>query len=100
MPRRIALKGGVSMRRRMALLPAAAAALVLTGCEFDDLNGNTRFKEDFNYSFPLMPGGRIDVENFNGGVEITAWDKDSIEITGQKHASTEELLEDIKIDIV
>jgi DUF4097 and DUF4098 domain-containing protein YvlB len=91
------------MLRRLLLLPLAAISLALSGCDFEDFHGggeSSRFKEDFNFSFPLKPGGRIDLESFNGSVEISGWDKDSVEITGQKYAATEALLHDLKIDIV
>ena len=88
------------MCRRLLFLPIAALSLALTGCDLEELGNSNRFKEDFSYSFPLKEGGRIDLENFNGSVEITAWDRASVDITGQKYASTEDLLQAIKIDIV
>jgi hypothetical protein len=88
------------MRRRLLFVPLAAVSLILAGCDFEDLGDSNRFKEDFSFSFPLKDGGRIDLDNFNGSVEITAWDRDSVDITGQKYASTQDLLEAMKIDIV
>ncbi len=88
------------MQRRLLFLPLAALSLALTGCDIEELGDSNRFKEDFSYSFPLKEGGRIDVDNFNGSIEITAWDRDSVDVTGQKYASTQDLLEAIKIDIV
>ena len=89
------------MQRRLLWAPVAALSVALTGCDFEDFQGDShRFKEDFSYTYPLKPNGRIDLENFNGGIDILGWDKDSVEITGRKYARTPELLQAIKIDIV
>jgi DUF4097 and DUF4098 domain-containing protein YvlB len=58
------------------------------------------YREDFHYSYPLSAGGRIELEGFNGSVDITGWDKDLVEIDGTKYAGSEERMKEIKIDIV
>lgn len=79
-----------------------AAALALAGCDFDGENwGNsTRYKEDFSETHPFTAGGRVFLENFNGSVELLGWDRDQVEITGTKYASRQEVMEDIKIEVV
>ncbi len=84
---------------RMAMPALLTVALTFTGCDFDDFNGAAREKEDFHYTHALQSGGRIELENFNGSVEIMGWDKESVEIHGTKHAPTRELLDAIRIDI-
>jgi hypothetical protein len=81
----------------MLLIPAALAAL--TGCDILDFAEHERVTEDFRYSYPLKPGGRLSVETQNGAVEISGWDQDTVEITGEKFASNDEMLKAIKIDI-
>jgi DUF4097 and DUF4098 domain-containing protein YvlB len=76
----------------------AGCVAVLTGCHVD-FGDSDRFREDFHHSFKLVPGGRLSVENQNGEIDISTWDKDEIEINGTKNASDQELLRDIKIDI-
>lgn len=56
-------------------------------------------REDFHDSRPLKPGGRLQVETFNGSVEIQGWDKDAVEIRGTKSAWDSDLLSRITIDI-
>jgi DUF4097 and DUF4098 domain-containing protein YvlB len=84
---------------RLAFPVLLTVALTFTGCDFDDFDGVAREKEDFHYTKALKSGGRIELENFNGGIEITGWDKESVEIHGTKHAPTKELLDAIQIDI-
>ncbi len=89
------------MRKMLAALGAGAfflSFLMLTGCEDFDIHGIS-FREDFHFSYPLSATGRIDLEGFNGGVDIVGWDKDLVEIDGTKFASSEERMKQIKIDI-
>ncbi len=79
---------------------SCGAAFLLTGCIDVDLGGiSDRYREDFHYSYPLTAGGTIQLDTFNGAVEITGWDKDLVEIDGTKSANSEQRLKDIKIDI-
>src|ERR1043166_3408537 len=75
-------------------------ALLLTGCEdWEGIGSSDRYKEDFHFSYPLNPGGKVQLENMNGSVEITGWDKDAVDIDGTKYANTEQRLREIKIDV-
>lgn len=77
---------------------AIAAAVALAGCEFD-LGPADQFKTDFHYSYDLNPGGRLDVETFNGAVDIDAWDQNKVEISGTKYGSSEPLRDAIHINV-
>lgn len=81
---------------RLALF---SAVLLLTSCGAVDWGDARKYTEDFKHTYDLQPGGRVSVENSNGGVEVYAWDQPKIEITGTKFASREEDLARITIDI-
>src|ERR1700689_236480 len=86
---------------RALILPLVA--IFLAGCDDIDLGsigGSDRYREDFHQSFPLSAGGGLRVENFNGAVEISGGDKNTIDIDGTKYANTEYRLKEMKIDIV
>lgn len=85
--------------RRILMAPAAAGLLLLAGCELDELGG-ARVKEEFHSSYPLKPGGRLAVETWNGSITVTGWDREEVDISGTRYASTKEALEALKIDIV
>lgn len=76
-------------------------AIFLAGCDDIDLNigGSDRYREDFHFSFPLSAGGSLRLDTFNGAVEISSWDKDTIDIDGTKYANSEYRLKEMKIDI-
>lgn len=81
-------------------LPLAAATLLLIGCEeMGDWGNSERYKEDFHGNFPLNTGGTVSLENFNGSVEVFAWDQNSVEVSATKYASTKEQLNALKIDV-
>src|SRR5260370_17787266 len=78
----------------------AAAVLALAGCDqCCDWGPSDRFKADFHYSYTLNPGGTLSVDNFNGAVEISGWDQNTVEVNGTKYASSKEYLNDVKIDV-
>jgi len=89
------------MRKQLLVLSLAGGLLGLVGCDIEDLDfgGSERFNQDFHYSYPLQPGGRLSVENFNGSIEITGWDQQTVDITGSKYARTPELRDALKIEI-
>ena len=90
--------------RQWFLTALLTGALVLTaGCDFEDggLFGSAQaYQEDFHHSYPLKPGGNLNVENFNGSIEIAGWDQSTVDISGTKYGATPELRDGIKIDIV
>jgi len=82
--------------RSILILPAL---LFLAGCDFEDFDNGTRYHEDFHYSEPLKAGGRLSLEGFNGSVEITAWDQNTVDINGTKYARTQDDANSIKVDV-
>lgn len=88
------------MRANVLTLAALAVIPFQIGCDLETLaESSDRFREDFQYSYNLKPGGRVSLETFNGSVEVLSWEKDAVQITGTKYASREEDLAGIKIDV-
>ncbi len=57
------------------------------------------FKESFTRSAPFNANGELSLENINGAVEISTWDKNEILIEGEKSAKTDEELKAIELTI-
>ena len=74
-------------------------ALLLAGCDTSAWDGPAKFKENFEYTYDLAPGGRISVENMNGSIEVSAGEGDQVHITGTKYASSQALLDALKVDV-
>lgn len=81
----------------MRLILPVLTMVLLSGCNIEDFGPWDRYEADFHYT--LKPTGRLNVENYNGAVEVAGWDEPSVEITGVKYASTRDALDTIKIEI-
>ena len=80
-------------------LPVAVSLSFLTAChvEFDG-DGPGHFQESFHFSYKVDPSARLSLDNENGGVEITAWERNEVEVNGSKFAPSESQLRDVKIE--
>ena len=88
------------MRRYIPRLALLGAMGLLCGCVYvGDWGDSDAFRQDFHSTHPLESGGRVLVESFNGPIEVAAWEQNSVEINGTKHASFREALNEIKVDI-
>jgi hypothetical protein len=85
--------------RGFVLFSLVAFSIALAGCDLEDFDSNDRVQADFHHTYPLNPGGSVNVDTFNGPIEIIGWDQNSIDISGTKYARTEQLRDEIKIDI-
>lgn len=90
------------MQRTTLGLITASSLLLLGGCDFEGMEwgDSNRYKQEFSYDHKLNPGGRVFLENFNGSVELLGWDKDTVQITGTKYASRQEVVDQMKIEVV
>ena len=56
--------------------------------------------KEFNQTYPLQPGGTIELQNVNGTVDVQGWDRDTIEIHAVKTAKHKESdLELVSIEV-
>jgi len=56
--------------------------------------------KDFNQSYPLQPGGSLELQNVNGTVDVQGWDRNEVEIHAVKTAKHKESdLERVSIDV-
>jgi hypothetical protein len=56
--------------------------------------------KEFNQSYPLQPGGSLELQNVNGTVEVQGWDRNEIEVRAVKTAKQKESdLERVSIEV-
>ena len=55
--------------------------------------------EEFHQTYPLAQGGRVSLENINGPVRITAWDRDEVKVDAVKRAYLKERLDEVEIRV-
>src|SRR5882762_8328442 len=56
--------------------------------------------KEFNQSYPLQPGGSLELQNVNGTVDVQGWDRNEIEVRAVKTAKHKESdLERVSIEV-
>lgn len=81
-----------------AALGSVAAVLTFAlGAHASDERG--ALTEEFHQTYAIAADGRIDLENINGDVHISSWDRNEVKLDAVKHADTKEKLDDAKIEI-
>jgi DUF4097 and DUF4098 domain-containing protein YvlB len=58
-----------------------------------------KLTEEFHHTYPLAAGGRIELDNINGAVHITAWDQNQVKVDAVKYANSKERLDEAKIEV-
>ena len=81
-----------------ALLGSFCALLVLAvAAHAADHHG--AMSEEFHQTYQLTPDGRIELDNINGDVHISSWDRNEVKVDAVKYADTKERLDEAKIEI-
>jgi DUF4097 and DUF4098 domain-containing protein YvlB len=56
-----------------------------------------RLTEEFHQTYPLPADGRVGLENINGAVHISVWDRNEVKVDAIKSANTQERLDEARI---
>jgi DUF4097 and DUF4098 domain-containing protein YvlB len=81
-----------------AALGALCAVTLASAPSFAQDNRGA-YTEEFHQTYPLSAGGRVELENINGPVHITAWDRNEVKVDAVKYANRQERLADAKIEV-
>lgn len=90
--RRLATWTGAILGAFLALLLNSALARAWD-------NDGAVVTEEFHHTYPLAADGRIELENINGAVHITAWDQNEVKVDAVKRAHDDARLKDIEIRV-
>jgi DUF4097 and DUF4098 domain-containing protein YvlB len=81
-----------------AILGTVCALLVLAlGAHASDRRGE--FTEEFHQTYAITPDGRVELDNINGAVHISSWDRNEVKVDAVKYAGTKERLDEARIEI-
>src|SRR5215469_12946485 len=58
-----------------------------------------QFTEEFHRTVPLSANGRVSLENVNGGVTVTGWDRNEVQIDAVKKADSQQKLDEARIEV-
>jgi DUF4097 and DUF4098 domain-containing protein YvlB len=75
----------------------SAIFLISSAAQGSDRKGT--FTEEFHKVYPFSAQGRIQVENLNGAVHISGWDRDEVKVDAVKSAWSKERLDEATIEI-
>ena len=82
---------GAALGTLCALLTLAA------GAHASDHRG--AMTEEFHQTYAITPDGSIELDNINGPVHISSWERNEVKVDAIKYADTKERLEEAKIEI-
>ncbi len=55
--------------------------------------------EEFHQTYAITSDGRIELDNINGDVHISSWDRNEVKVDAVKYADTKERLDEAKIEV-
>ena len=84
------------MKRRFAWEPLAALALIAAGTH---LPLHAALSEELHKTYPIEASGRISLNNVNGPVHISGWDRNEVQVDAVKRGSTQKALDNATIAI-
>ena len=81
-----------------AVLGTICALFVLAlGARASDHRG--AFTEEFHQTYALTPDGRVELDNINGPVHISGWERNEVKVDAVKSADSKERLDDARIEV-
>ncbi|HEY6373723.1 MAG TPA: DUF4097 family beta strand repeat-containing protein [Candidatus Sulfotelmatobacter sp.] len=81
-----------------AVLGSVCALFILgLGAHAADHRG--ALTEEFHQTYALTADGRVELDNINGDVHISSWDRNEVKVDAVKYADTKERLDEAKIEI-
>ena len=57
------------------------------------------FTEEFHQTYAITGDGRVELDNINGAVHVSSWDRNEVKVDAVKYADTKERLDEAKIEI-
>jgi DUF4097 and DUF4098 domain-containing protein YvlB len=87
----------LSKRMLMAALLSLAVMLTAASSAMMQQQQSEMMREEFHQTYPLAAQGRISLENINGSVRVTGWDRDEVKVDAVKKAYRRDRLDEAKI---
>lgn len=81
------------------LLSLAALSILAMMASGARTQTEEKLREEFHQTYPLAADGRVNLENINGSVRVTAWDRNEVKVDAIKTAYTRERLTEAKIEV-
>ena len=82
-----------------AILGAFLAIMLNTALAHARDDNGARVTEEFHHTYTLAADGRVNLQNINGAVHITAWDQNEVKVDAVKRADNDRELKNTEIRI-
>src|SRR5271165_1309635 len=63
------------------------------------VSASAQVTEEFHRTVPLSASGRVSLDNINGNVTITGWERNEVQIDAVKRASNQQKLDEARIEV-
>src|SRR5690349_13214809 len=63
------------------------------------ISASAQVTEEFHRTVPLSANGRVSLENVNGNVTITGWERNEVQIDAVKKARDQQRLDEARIEV-
>ncbi len=85
------------LKKRILLAALLTLSVVVTGASSVMTQQGETLREEFHQTYPLSPGGRVSLENINGSVRVSAWDRNEVKVDAVKTARRRDRLDEAKV---
>ncbi len=85
------------LARSSAIVCGCALFLFAVAANASDHRG--AFTEEFHQTYALDADGRVELDNINGAVHISAWDQNEVKVDAMKYADSKERLDQARIEV-
>lgn len=87
------------MKGKLCFIAAVVCALWIVWAGTGNSWAKYGENQHFDQTFPVSEKARVSLENVNGDVRIEVWDQAEVRVQAEKFASSEELLDELEIEI-
>jgi DUF4097 and DUF4098 domain-containing protein YvlB len=84
---------------RATLVLSAFCALSILTTQGHASDTTTGLTQEFHHTYSLNPQGKVSLDNINGPVHISSWDRNEVKVDAVKHADNQERLDEARIQI-
>ncbi|HEY1272409.1 MAG TPA: DUF4097 family beta strand repeat-containing protein, partial [Terriglobales bacterium] len=86
------------LANRLGFILGTALALLLSAA-LGHASDAGSLTEEFHQSYPIAANGRVSLENVNGPVHISVWDREEVKVDAVKRAWTQKRLDEAQIKV-
>ncbi len=83
---------------RLGLILGTISALLLS-VALSHASDSGNLTAEFHQTYPLAANGRVSLENINGAVHVSAWDRNEVKVDAVKRARSKERLDEAQIKV-